>query len=146
MIVVEQVIEECDLDGLDTDTLRLTWEGRQKSRQRVRTSGGRELGLALSTGTTLNPGDVLYFDDEVAIVVEGVSEDVFVIQPETRESACLVCHQLGNLHRAIALDGSDVLVLYEPSLDAALQRLGCPYSKELRVFSPSTHAAGHHVH
>ena len=41
------------------DTVTLTWDGRQKSRQRLRTAQGQELALALPTGTRLQAGDLL---------------------------------------------------------------------------------------
>ena len=38
------------------DTLRLTWEERRWTRKRVTTTGGREVALALPTGSVLEPG------------------------------------------------------------------------------------------
>ena len=39
----------------EQDVVHLDWEARQKCRQRVRTEGGREIGLVLPTGNRLSP-------------------------------------------------------------------------------------------
>ena len=40
----------------EQDVVHLDWDARQKCRQRLRTEAGREIGLALPTGTHLFPG------------------------------------------------------------------------------------------
>ena len=107
----------------ERDVVFLDWEGRQKCRQRLETQSGRELGLALPTGTVLSPGDILYRDAEVEIVVEGLPEKVFVLRPESAEEYGLTCYQIGNLHRPIGFDDGAILVPYEPVLENQLSRL-----------------------
>jgi urease accessory protein len=139
MLIIENIITETtDAKRLERDTVHLDWEGRQKCRQRLTTQAGQQIGLALPTGTVLTPGDVLYRDEQVEIVVEGVPEKVFVLRPTEREAFGLVCYQLGNLHRPIGFQDSAILVPYEPVLENQLRRLGYAYTIEERVF---THAA-----
>ena len=52
-------VEPAALAGLERDTLSLTWEERRWTRKRVRSTAGREVALALPTGSLLRPGDVL---------------------------------------------------------------------------------------
>ena len=100
MIIVEKIITmQKGSSPSERDIVRLDWEARQKCRQRLRTEAGREIGLALPTGTRLSPGDILYQDTDVEIVVEGKPEKVFALRPEKREVFGLICYQIGNLHR-----------------------------------------------
>lgn len=139
MIIVENIIaEKPDKMVLVTDTVPLTWEGRQKCRQRLTTTGGRHIGLALPTGTILQPGDVLYRNDQFEILVQGTPEKVFVLRPETCEAFGLMCYQIGNLHRPIGFHEGAVLIPYEPVLETQLNRLGFDYTIEEQIF---THAA-----
>ena len=149
MIIVEKIVTtQKELSSSERDMVRLDWEARQKCRQRLKTEAGREIGLALPTGTRLSPGDVLYRDTGVEIVVEGVPEKVFILRPEKRETFGLACYQVGNLHRPIGFDDGAILVPYEPTLEKQLTRLGFAYTVEERVFTgvlqqPQSHA---HVH
>ena len=105
MLLVQKIVTQVvKFPSPERDVVRLDWEARQKCRQRLRTEAGREVGLALPTGTVLSPGDILYRDAEVEIVVEGLPEKVFVLRPETTENYGLVCYQMGSLHRPVGFD------------------------------------------
>ena len=128
------------------DVVRLDWEARQKCRQRLKTEAGREIGLALPTGTVLSPGDILYRNAEVEIVVEGLPEKVFVLRPERIEDYGLACYQIGNLHRPIGFDDGAILVPYELVLENQLSRLGFHYSIEERVFTHVVRQSAPYAH
>src|SRR5712692_9604910 len=49
-----------ELSSLEADALVLTAEERRWGRRRVTTRGGRELQLALPTGSRLTPGEILH--------------------------------------------------------------------------------------
>ncbi len=146
MIIVENIVtEQSNQHPSERDIVLLDWEGRQKCRGRLTTQAGREIGLALPTGTILFPGDVLYRDAQLEIVVAGIPEKVFVLRLNTREEFGLACYQIGNLHRPIGFQVSDsrngagaILTPYEPALEKQLDRLGYAYTIEERIF---THAA-----
>ena len=147
MIIVEQIVTtQKRLSPSKHDIVRLDWEARQKCRQRLRTKAGREIGLALPTGTRLSPGDVLYRDADVEIVVEGKPEKVFVLRLEKRETFGLACYQIGNLHRPIGFDNGAILVPYEPVLERQLTRLGFTYTVEERVFTGVLQQSQSHAH
>ena len=141
MIIAKEIIaKQVSPCPSERDVVFLDWEGRQKCRQRLETQSGRELGLALPTGTVLTPGDILYRDADVEIVVEGLPEKVFVLRPESAEEYGLTCYQIGNMHRPIGFDDGAILVPYEPVLENQLCRLRFHYTIEERVF---THADRH---
>ena len=108
IIIIENIVtEKSDEPPLEQDVIALDWEGRQKCRQRMTTRARRALGLALPTGTILSPGDVLYRDAQLEVVVEGVPDKVFVLRLEGREEFGIVCYQTGNLHRPIGFQVED---------------------------------------
>ena len=147
MIIVEKIVTiQKGLSPSERDLVRLNWEARQKCRQRLRTEAGREIGLALPTGTRLSPGDVLYRDADIEIVVKGEPEKVFALHPEKREAFGLACYQIGNLHRPIGFDDGAILVPYEPVLEKQLIRLGFTYTVEERVFTGVLQQSQHHAH
>ena len=148
LIIQEIVTEDAKHYPREQDVVYLNWEGRQKCRQRLKTAAGREIGLALPTGTRSSPGDILYRDADVEIVVEGKPEKVFVLRPEKRQTFGFVCYQIGNLHRPIGFDDGAILVPYEPVLERQLTRLGFAYTVEERIFTgvPQQSQSHDHVH
>ena len=147
MIIVEEIATtQKGVSPSERDLVSLDWEARQKCRQRLRTKAGREIGLALPTGTRLSPGDVLYRDSDVEIIVEGEPEKVFALRPKKRETFGLICYQIGNLHRPIGLDNGAILVPYEPVLEKQLIRLGFTYTVEERVFTGVSQQSQSHAH
>ena len=147
MLIIQDIVTENTRHcPREQDTVHLDWEARQKCRQRLRTESGREIGIALPTGTRLSPGDVLYRDAEVEIVVEGKSEKVFVLRLEKREVFGLACYQIGNLHRPIGFDDGAILVPYELVLEKQLTRLGFTYTVEERIFTGVLQQSQSHTH
>lgn len=147
MIIVEKIVTtQKGISPSERDIVSLNWETRQKCRRRLRTEAGREIGLALPTGTRLSPGDVLYRDADVEIVVEGKPEKVFALCSEKREAFGLICYQIGNLHRPIGFDDGVILVPYEPVLEKQLTRLGFTYTVEERIFTGVPQQSQSHAH
>ena len=147
MLLVQEIVTEVvKVPSLECDVVKLDWEARQRCRQRLKTEAGREIGLALPTGTVMSPGDILYRDVDVEIVVQGLPEKVFVLCPETTEDYGLVCYQVGNLHRPIGFDDGAILVPYEPVLENQLCRLGFHYVIEEHVFTHVVRQSAPHAH
>ena len=147
MIIAKEIIAKQVLPcPSERDVVKLDWEARQKCRQRLRTEAGREVGLALPTGTVLSPGDILHRDSEVEIIVEGLPEKVFVLRPERIEDYSLACYQIGNLHRPIGFDDGAIHVPYEPVLENQLCRLGFHFTIEERIFTHAARQSAPHVH
>jgi len=72
-------VHDEELAGHERDTLVLTAEERRWGRRRVTTTGGRTLVLALPTGSTLAPGEVLHVGTDWYLVVEGAPEPVLAV-------------------------------------------------------------------
>lgn len=129
------------LAGLERDVLVLTAEERRWGRRRVRTRGGRELALALPTGSVLAPGEVLHVGEGWYVVVEAAVEAVIAVSPRSRDEALRVAFEVGNRHFTLALDGDRLLVLDDPAMEQLLARLGVPWCRDRAVFVPV--GAGH---
>ncbi|HSF04532.1 MAG TPA: hypothetical protein VLG10_01960, partial [Methylomirabilota bacterium] len=129
------------LDGLERDALVLTAEERRWGRRRVRTRGGRELALALPTGSVLMPGDVLHIGEGWYVVVEAAAEAVIAVTPRSHQEAIRVAFEVGNRHFTLALDGERVLVPDDPAMEQLLARLAVPWRRDRAVFVPV--GAGH---
>ncbi len=129
------------LEGLERDVLALSAEERRWGRRRVRTRAGRDLTLALPTGSVLAAGDVLHVGDGWYVVVEAAAEAVIAVTPRSRDEALRVAFEVGNRHFTLALDGEDLLVPDDPAMAILLTRLGVPWRRDHAVFVPI--GAGH---
>lgn len=124
------------LGGLERDTLRLAWEERRWTRKRVLTTGGREIALALPTGSVLQPGDVIAVGDGWYLEVEGRPESVLAIFPRDRAEAIRVAFDVGNRHFSLALDGDAILVPDDTAMEQLVTRLGVPWERRSAVYDP----------
>jgi urease accessory protein len=127
---------DADLSGHERDTLVLTAEERRWGRRRVTTTGGRTLALALPTGTTLTPGEILHVGSDWYLVVEGAPEPVLAVTPASGEEALRIAFEVGNRHFTLALDGERLLVPDDPATDQLLTRLGVRFERAQAVFLP----------
>lgn len=131
------------LDGKAREVVALTWEERRWTRKRLVTSAGREVALALPTGSVLRPGDVIAMGDDWYLVVEGRMEPVIAILPRGRAEAIRVAFDVGNRHFPLALDGDVLLVPDDTAMEQLVTRLGVPWERRAAVFDPIGKAAPH---
>jgi urease accessory protein len=145
MIVIEHIpappVEI--LAGRRRDTLRLTWEGRRWTRRRAVTSQGREIALALPTGTVLALGAVLWIDREWYLEVEGAPEPVIVVRPRSHQEALRIAFEVGNRHFSIALYEDAMLVPDDIAMSQLLERLDVRWSRAEAVYTPIGFGHGH---
>jgi len=129
-------VEPAALAGLERDTLSLTWEERRWTRKRVRTTAGREVALALPTGSLLRPGDVLAREADWYLVVEGRPEPVLAIYPRDREEAIRFAFDVGNRHFSLALEGECILVPDDTAMEQLVTRMGVAWKRQETVYDP----------
>jgi urease accessory protein len=129
------------LAGRARDTLRLAWEERRWTRKRLTTSGGREVALALPTGSVLRPGEVILVEPEWYLEVEAAPERVLAVSPRDRAEAIRVAFEVGNRHFTLAIDGTRLLVPDDTAMKILLTRLGVSWVRTRAVFAPL--GAGH---
>ena len=124
------------LAGKERDTLSLTWEERRWTRKRVVTTRGREVAIALPTGSVLTPGEVIAVAADWYLAVEGRPEPVLAVFPRDRAEAVRVAFDVGNRHFPLALDGDVLLVPDDTAMEQLLVRLGVPRERRQTVFDP----------
>ncbi|HUP34715.1 MAG TPA: urease accessory protein UreE [Candidatus Limnocylindria bacterium] len=133
---VPGVVDAAALVGKERDTLRLTWEERRWTRKKTVTTAGRELALALPTGTLLEPGDVLAVEGDWYLVVEARPEPVLALFPENYEAAVRIAFDVGNRHFSLASDGDTLLVPDDTAMEDLVRRLGVRWERREAVYSP----------
>jgi urease accessory protein len=124
------------LASLDRDRLVLSAEERRWGRRRVKTAKGRELALALPTGTALQPGQLLYVGTDYYVVIEAAEEPVLVVTPRSRDEAIRVAFEVGNRHFSVSIDGDRLLVPDDIAMEQLLGRLGVVWKRGRAVFVP----------
>ena len=129
------------LRGLERDSLVLTAEERRWGRRRVKTVAGRELVLALPTGSALVPGHILHVGGDYYVVIDAAAEPVLAVTPGSRDEAIRIAFEVGNRHFTVAIDGDRLLVPDDIAMNQLLTRLGVPFTRECAVFAPI--GAGH---
>jgi urease accessory protein len=136
-------VDGCALTGKQRDTLCLTWEERRWTRRRAVTTGGREIALALPTGSLLHPGDIVAVEADWYLAVEGKPEPVLAVTPRDRNEAVRVAFDVGNRHFPVAIAGDDLLVPDDTAMTQLLTRLGVAWKHATAVFAP---LGGGHSH
>jgi len=146
LIVIERLLHDVAaavLSGLERDTLRLTWEGRRWTRKRLRTTAGREVALALPTGSVLPIGGLLIVEREFYLAVEGEPEPVIAVRPGDRREALRVAFEVGNRHFSLAEDGDALLVPDDTAMTQLLDRLHVGWERRTAIYSPIGFAHSH---
>jgi urease accessory protein len=131
------------LAGLQRDTIVMTSEERRWCRRRATTAGGREIALALPTGTTLDPGAIIAIGPGWYLEVEAAPESVLAMRPHDRDEAIRVAFEVGNHHFPLALDGDELLVPDDTAMEQLLTRLGVAWTRRLAVFKPIARGHSH---
>jgi urease accessory protein len=129
-------VEAGALAGKARDALRLTWEERRWTRKRVWTESGRELALALPTGTRLRPGAVIAVGPDWYAAVEAREEPVIAIAPRDGAEAVRVAFDVGNRHFPLAVHGDRLLVPDDSAMEQLARRLDLVWERCRTVFEP----------
>jgi urease accessory protein UreE len=139
MLIIERIpapVSFATLVAKERDTLVINSEQRRWGRWRARTSAGREVALALPTGTTLEPGTVIAVEADWYLEVEAAQEAVIAVRPHGRQAAVKLAFEVGNLHFPLALDGDTLVVPDDPAMRHLLDRLGQPWEPRRAIFNP----------
>jgi len=125
-----------ELLGKEADEVVLTWEQRRWTRGRLTTSSGREIAIALETGSVLQPGSILCVEPSWYATIEAAKEQTLAISPPNHNAALRVAFEVGNRHFPLAIDGADLLVPDDPAMVQLLTRLGVRWQRRTAVFRP----------
>jgi urease accessory protein len=146
MLTVERIVAS---PGIDTrnrkerDCVRMTSEERRWVRRWITSMRGREVALALPTGTVLQPGDILVNESAWYLEVEAAEEPVLAVRPHDRQAALRIAFEIGNHHFPLAIEGEELLVPDDTTMERLLNRLGEPWERRFAVFNPIAKGHGH---
>jgi urease accessory protein len=129
-------VDESTLVGLEADALVLTADERRWGRRRVRTRAGRELHLALPTGSRLTPGEILHVGSDWYVRIEAAREAVLAVRPSSFTEGVRLAFEVGNRHFTLAVDDGVLLVPDDPSMVQLFDRLGIAYERTRAPFAP----------
>jgi len=138
LIVYEPVdsLADADLRGKEEDTLALPWEQRRWTRGKFTTTKGRQVALALPTGTPLVPGTIILVERDWYLRAEAIPEPLIAVKPRDPQEAIRVSFEIGNRHFPLALDGDTLLVPDDPAMTKLFDRLKVRWERRQAVFSP----------
>lgn len=148
-MIVEQVVTRIDeisddiLQNLHVERVYLENSDLVKKVQRVVTDHGREIGIRLKQQKDLEPGDILYMDDNDIIVVDVVEEDLLVIRPNSLGQMGDIAHKIGNRHIPAQFEGDEMLVQYDYLLEDLLKEYTIPYTREKKKVNSAFRHVGH---
>lgn len=117
--------------------LEMSCINRHRVRRRLTAPDGVSFGLALATGTILEPETLIYKTESRAYVVKAALEAVLVIRAENWIEAARVSHQIGNLHRDVQFSNNsdfELIALWDGALELLLLRLNVRFSRDARPF------------
>jgi urease accessory protein len=146
MVIIDHLmhsVPESALEGKEMDALVLTWHQRRWPRGRLTTQKGREIGLALSTGTVLQPGIPLWVESDWYLNVVAAPEPLLAIEATDWATAVRVAFEVGNRHFPLAVDGSALLVPDDPAMVQLFERMGIPFARLSAPFNPESIGHNH---
>ncbi|KIA98137.1 urease accessory protein UreE [Flavobacterium sp. JRM] len=119
------------LGKLKVDLLEIEWYESTKRIQRKTSNGGTELSIKfLKEGQRLRDGDILYQDNDTAIVVYIKPCEALVIKPTTMLQMGTVCYEIGNKHMPLFIQDDKVLMPFEMPMFRWLEAAGYEPTKE----------------
>ena len=127
-------------------TITLSFQQRQKSRQRARLDNGKEVALVLPRGTRLRDNDLLRAENGRVIAVRAATEAVRTVRTNDPTLLARAAYHLGNRHVALEIGEGFVRYLEDHVLDAMVEALGLRIERERRPFEPETGAYAGHGH
>jgi urease accessory protein len=144
VVIIEQIaprLGDGERAAKERDYLRMTSEERRWVRRRATSVRGREVALALPTGTVMHPGDILANEPRWYLEVEAAEEPVLAVRPRDSQAALRVAFEVGNHHFPLAIKGEELLVPDDTAMVQLLNRIGEPWERIRAVFDPI--AKGH---
>lgn len=128
------------------EKLVLDQEQRKKGRLKAITESGKDIGLFLDRGKTLQVEEILVSECGQRILVEGAMESVATVTADEWLSFSKVCYHLGNRH--VPLQVGELWMRFKPDhvLEDLAAGFGMTIMHEEDVFVPESGAYGHHHH
>lgn len=127
-----------------TDYIELDFDHRKRGRLRTTTQRGKEVGLFLDRGPSLQQGDWLRAESGELLKVIAAAEQVVSATAQDALQFARVCYHLGNRH--VPLQIGEQWLRFQPDhvLEELCQVYGLAVRQELAPFQPENGAYGGH--
>lgn len=125
------------------DQLVLSFEQRQKARQRATLSSGQEIGIQLQRGTILRGGDYLRSSNGDIIRVVAAPEFVSIATSQDPLKLARAAYHLGNRHVHLEVAAGNLRYLADHVLDHMVRSLGLRLAHDRVPFEPESGAYSH---
>ena len=116
-MLIQEIIgnaTEIPLGKRTIDRLSLEWYECTKRIQRKKSGSGVDIAIKLlKQGQRLRQDDILFINDDRAILVEILPTDAIVITPVDIFEMGRVCYEIGNKHLPLFIQENKVMIPYE---------------------------------
>ncbi len=131
--------------AMESVTLALTAEERQRSRHYFETEAGEGVYLHLPRGTVLKHGDVLATSQgDRTVTILAKPEPILRVTAHHPLDLLRAAYHLGNRHVALEVTETHLSLSPDPVLQTMLEQLGLQVEPVVAPFQPETGAYGHH--
>jgi urease accessory protein len=145
-----RIERHADPKSVPSDTLRLAYDDRKKSRLRVWSEHRREVGVFLAWGSTLRDGDLLAANSGEVFVVKAAPEPLSEVRSRDWHLLTRAAYHLGNRHVPLQIEPGILRYQRDHVLDEMLEQLGlhvdvveAPFEPEAGAYSGGGHSHGH---
>lgn len=129
------------------DLMVLSWDQRERCRQRARLASGEEVALFLARGTVLRDGDLLSGEGGRVVRVVAAPEPTYLVRCVDAAMLARCAYHLGNRHTQAQVGPGWIRIRVDPVLKEMVLGLGAQVDEELAKFEPESGAyAGGHAH
>jgi urease accessory protein len=129
------------------DLIVLSWDQRERCRQRARLVSGEEVALFLVRGTVLRDGDLLTGEGGRVVRVVAAPEPTYLVRCIDAAMLARCAYHLGNRHTQAEIGAGWIRIRVDPVLKEMVLGLGAQVDEELAKFEPEPGAyAGGHAH
>jgi urease accessory protein len=122
------------------DSVRLTFDERNRRRLRYVALGGTEFVLDLPRATVMHDGDGLKLENGQVIAVEAAPESLVEVTAPDRRALLRLAWHIGNRHLPAQLEESRILIRDDHVIVAMLQGLGATVRPLEAAFTPEAGA------
>ncbi|GAB2567091.1 urease accessory protein UreE [Gracilibacillus alcaliphilus] len=138
-------IESADYYAETVEWIELDWEELNKRILRKFTTKGREIAIILEE-QGLQYGDILYQDETSTMAIRTKSEPAYVIRPASITEMGKIAFELGNRHTPCIIEGNEIIVRYDRTLEDIFAKTGVAYVQTEKRFKQPFKYKGHHHH
>lgn len=126
-------IKDIDATHLEIDEVQIDWYNTRKKIARLNSKNGEVLAMRLATipQCGLSNGDILFLDNQKAIIISIIPTWVLCMNPANWEDMIRLCYEIGNLHMPLFFDKDrmEIQTPFEEPLQMILQKQHISFEK-----------------